>query len=497
MPTISALSKKFNYRVIGDPDTQITGISYDSRVVKPGDLFCCIRGKTVNGHEYIDEVMSKGAVAVLVDNIDNLPPCASAILCENTTKAIAEISAEFYGNPSDMLKVIGVTGTNGKTTVTTVLWGILQQCGHKTGLIGTIAYIFDDEVIPAKHTTPQSADLQQLLARMANSGHEYVVMEVSSHALCQHRITGCKFSAVAMTNITQDHLDFHKSIEKYQEAKLTLFNDEKYHHDSYFPAVINADDPASLAFINAVNQPVTYGITNGMYRAKNLSLKGNGTTFTLVTPEEEFPVDMQLVGTFNVYNALAALTLAIKSGVSAIDAVAALRNIPPVDGRFQAVPAVAGAPTVIVDYAHTPDGLDKILAAAHDVAPGRITVLFGCGGDRDRDKRPKMAVIAAKWAEKVIVTSDNPRSEDPDSIIAEIMKGFTDADLGKVTAITDRATAIRTAILQSSPDDIIILAGKGHEDYQEFADKKRIHFDDREEAGKALAEYGENKNNSN
>ncbi len=488
MINIATLSEKFNYQVIGNPDTVITGISYDSRMVKPGDLFCCIHGVTVDGHRYINDVYDKGAAAVLIDNTDDFPSDKNAILCNDTTKAMAEISAEFYGNPSDKVKVIGVTGTNGKTTVTTILRGVLQQCGHKSGLIGTLAYIFDNEVIAAKHTTPQAPDLQNLLARMADSGHEYVVMEVSSHALCQHRVTGCKFAAVAMTNITQDHLDFHGCIEKYLEAKLSLFTDEKYHTIPNFPAVINADDPHADTFINSVENPITYGINNGTYRAVDITLTANGTSFTFCTPTGEYAVSMQLVGRFNVSNAIAALTLAVISGIPVIDAISALREIPPVTGRFQTVPDFTGAPTVIVDYAHTPDGLEKILTTAHDVATGKITVLFGCGGDRDRGKRPQMAAIAAKLADKIIVTSDNPRKEKPEDIIAEIMTGFIPADLGKITTITDRATAIQTAILDASPDDVIILAGKGHENYQILADKT-IHFDDHEEATKALTAY--------
>ena len=492
MPPLSALCAQLSTVQFTDPAVEIGGIAYDSRAVKPGFLFACLSGTKVHGGQYIPAALAAGAAALLVDDAALVPPGVPAAIVPDVREALAWIAAAFYGYPADALTLVGVTGTNGKTTTTSLLRHLLQRAGHPTGLIGTLAYHIGDVVLKAPHTTPQAPDLQALLAHMRDAGLTHAVMEVSSHALCLHRVTGCRFRAAAFTNLTQDHLDYHGTLENYRAAKLELFSNPQYQPAvGGMISVINADDPSAPLFARAARGPVRlFGLTGGDYRAEDVRLGADSSTFTLCYPGGAVPVRLPLVGSFNVSNALAALALAIELGVPAAAAAAALADVPPVDGRFQRVPASGGGkPTVVVDYAHTPDGLEKVLGTAAEIAPGRVVVVFGCGGDRDRAKRPQMAAIAARWARDVIVTSDNPRSEDPGAIIEEILTGFTPAQRARVQIEPDRAAAIRRAICSAAPDDLVVLAGKGHEDYQIFADRT-IHFDDREEAERALMECG-------
>jgi len=492
MPSLSALVDGLPVTCIGDSSVEIGGIAYDSRQVKPGDLFACLPGTRTRGDAFIAPALAAGAAALLVEDAAVAPPGVPAVVAADIREALAWISAAFYGHPADALTMIGVTGTNGKTTVTTLLRHLLQAGGHPTGLIGTMAYHIGDTVLKAPHTTPQAPDLQALLAQMRDAGLTHAVMEVSSHALCLHRVTGCRFHAVAFTNLTQDHLDFHGTLEAYRDAKLTLFTDSRYQpRTGVMLNVINADDPSAPIFVDHARGLVRqFGLTGGDYRAEAVALHPAGSDFVLVYPGGTIPIHLQLVGSFNVSNALAALALALECGVSPTTAATALAGIPPVDGRFQRVAGSgAGKPTVIVDYAHTPDGLEKVLRTAAEIAPGRVVVVFGCGGDRDRTKRPRMAAVAEAWARTIVVTSDNPRTEDPISIIDEILAGFSAAARNSVQVQPDRAAAIATAIAAATPDDLIVLAGKGHEDYQIFADRT-IHFDDREEATRALATWG-------
>jgi len=493
MPTLSSLIRNIPVRVLGDPTVEIAGIRYDSREVHPGDLFACLPGTKVHGHKFIPDVVAAGAAAVLVEDAAAAPDNIATIVAADSREALAWISAAFYGNPGDALTLVGVTGTNGKTTTTTLLRHILQAAGHPTGLIGTMAYHIGDEVLKAPHTTPQSRDLQELLAKMRDAGMTHAAMEVSSHALCQHRVTGCRFAAAAFTNLTQDHLDFHGTLEAYREAKLELFANPRYQPlGGKMISVINADDPSAPIFVKrALGTVRQFGLTGGDYRATEVALHPDGSHFQLIHPSGTIPVTLQLVGSFNVSNALAALALALELGVNPAIAAGSLAEVPPVGGRFQRVPAGGGGkPTVVVDYAHTPDGLEKVLSTAHEIAPGRVVAVFGCGGDRDRTKRPKMAAVAAKWARDIIVTSDNPRNEDPLRVIDDILAGFTPADRARVRVEPDRAAAIRLAVTAAAPEDLVVLAGKGHEDYQIFADRT-IHFDDREEAARVLAELPE------
>lgn len=489
MATLASLLGKVSATIIGDPEVEVTGVQYDSRRVQSGDLFVCTPGLKTHGHQFIPDVLAAGARALVVEDPGVAPAGVPTAVVPDGREALAWIAAAFYRDPSTSLSLIGVTGTNGKTTVTTLLRHLLEAAGHPTGLIGTLAYRLRDEVLKAPHTTPQASDLQALLARMRDAGLTHAVMEVSSHALSQHRVTGCQFQACAFTNLTQDHLDFHRTLDAYREAKVDLFANPRYQPTGKaMVSLLNADDPSAEAFAARARGPVRwFGLARGDYRATHVDLRPDGSRFTLCHPHGELPVSLQLVGSFNVSNALAALALALELGIDPAVAVAALAQAPPVDGRFQRVPAGGtDRPTVVVDYAHTPDGLDKVLSTAHEIAPGRVVVVFGCGGDRDRTKRPLMAAIAARWARTVFVTSDNPRSEDPEQIIAEILTGFAGDDRARVIVEPDRATAIHRAIHDAAPDALVVLAGKGHEDYQILADRT-IHFDDREEADRALA----------
>ncbi|HEY3380036.1 MAG TPA: UDP-N-acetylmuramoyl-L-alanyl-D-glutamate--2,6-diaminopimelate ligase [Armatimonadota bacterium] len=490
MPTLASLTATLSVTLLGNPDTEVRGIQYDSRQVQPGDLFACVPGTKTHGHHFIPQVLQAGAAALLVEDAAVVPAGVAAIVVPDSRRALAEIAAAFYHHPCERLTVIGVTGTNGKTTTTTLLWQMLRAAGHPTGLIGTMAYHIGDEVLAAPHTTPQAPDLQALLARMCDAGLTHVVMEVSSHALCLHRVTGCRFHLAAFTNLTQDHLDFHGTMEAYRAAKIDLFASPQYQPTSgAMTSLLNRDDPSAELFAAQARGPVRrFGLTGGDYQACDVVLRAAGSRFTLRYPGGVVPVTIQLVGSFNVSNALAALALALELGVDPLVAAQALAEIPPVDGRFQRVPSRAGQPSVVVDYAHTPDGLDNVLRTAHEIAPGRVVAVFGCGGDRDRTKRPQMAAIAARWARTIFVTSDNPRSEPPERIIEEILAGFTAEQRARVTVEADRAAAIRRAIISSTPEDLVVLAGKGHETYQILADRT-VHFDDREEAVRALAAW--------
>ncbi|MHB9105738.1 MAG: UDP-N-acetylmuramoyl-L-alanyl-D-glutamate--2,6-diaminopimelate ligase [Armatimonadota bacterium] len=493
MPTLQSLIRNISVTVLGDSAVEITDVCYDSRKVQRGDLFACLPGTKTHGHQYIPDVVAAGAAALLVEDAAVVPAGLPAVVAADSREALAWISAAFFGNPAEAMTLVGVTGTNGKTTVTTLLQHILQAAGHPTGLIGTMAYHIGDRVLKAPNTTPMSRDLQELLALMRDAGLTHAVMEVSSHALCQHRATGCRYAAVAFTNLTQDHLDYHGTLEAYREAKLELFGNPRYQPaNGHMISVINADDPSAAIFSEHALGPVRqFGLNDGDYRTAELVLRPDGSDFTLIHPRGATTVTVQLVGSFNVSNALAALALAIELGVDPAVAATAVAEVPPVDGRFQRVPGSGnGKPTVVVDYAHTPDGLEKVLSTAHEIAPGRVVAVFGCGGDRDRTKRPKMAAVTGQWARAIIVTSDNPRSEDPLCIIDDILAGFRPEDRPRVQVEPDRARAIRLAITSASPDDLVVLAGKGHEDYQIFADRT-IHFDDREEAARVLAELAE------
>ncbi len=485
--------------VDGDPATPIKGIAYDSRRVAPGFLFVAVEGFKTDGHEYINEAVGRGAVAVVMQRPVSLPAGTAWVLTDNSRRALAFISARFYGNPSEKMKIIGITGTNGKTTTSNLIVAILQAAGLSCGLIGTIHNRIGDRILPVKHTTPESLDLQRLLAEMFFAGVQVCVMEVSSHALALHRVDGCRFDAAVLTNFTQDHLDFHHSMEDYLAAKLRLFrgpsaddtDNSANNNDSpgVKLCVLNADDQKAADFLKACSGPVyTYGINlPADVRGDSIEIKANGVGLVARGSWGDCPLNLKITGLFNVYNALAAFAAAAAMGTPTEIIKNALEKVKGVPGRFEQVDAGQDF-TVIVDYAHTPDGLENVLKTARQLTRACLITVFGCGGDRDRKKRPLMGVVAAGYSNFTIITSDNPRTEDPLKIIAGIEEGVKQAvGKDKYMIMPDRRRAIRAALAMAGRDDVVVIAGKGHEDYQIIGAEK-FPFDDRLEARAALEE---------
>jgi len=473
----------------GGPDREIHGITYDSRKVKPGYLFVAIKGFKQDGHDYIQQALENGAVAVIAEKKIILPPNIAWAVVNNSRQALALLGARFYGNPSNYIKVIGVTGTNGKTTTTNLIAAVLEKAGHKTGLVGTINNRIGDKKLLGSHTTPESTDLQELLHKMVEEKVSACVMEVSSHALVLHRVDGCEFDLAVFTNLTQDHLDFHKDMQEYLKAKEILFRkltEPGIKKPKY--AVINADDPYAESFIKAASgvEVLTYGINSDAdVRAVDVRVSARGVSYTATGKWGRCPLELKLTGLFNVYNSLAALTSCTAMGIPVEVIKQALESTPGVPGRFELVDAGQDF-TVVVDYAHTPDGLENVLKTARDITAGRLFTVFGCGGDRDRTKRPLMGRVAAKYSDYTIITSDNPRTEDPLAIISEIQKGVESiACKDKYTVEPDRRRAIQLAVTMAQKGDLVLIAGKGHEDYQIIGEQK-YPFDDRKEALAAL-----------
>lgn len=471
--------------VYGSPTTRIADIAFDSRLVRPGACFVALRGQQHDGHTFILDAIAKGAVAVVVERRVDVPARVTQVVVPDSRVALAAISCAFYGDPSHALSLIGITGTNGKGTTAYLLDAVLARDGRPTGVIGTLGVKRGAQTTSLDRTTPEALDLQRILRKMVDEGVRYVPLEVASHALAQHRVDGCRFRGAVFTNLTQDHLDFHKTLDAYRAAKRILF--EQVEPDGF--AVVNADDPSGAAMAAASRALViTYGIgSSAVVRAEDVRLHLKGAEFAVVTPQARFPARLQLHGRFNVYNALAAIAAAHALGISREVIASALADFTGVPGRFEAIQE--GQPFgLIVDYAHTPDGLENVLQAAKDFATGRILVVFGCGGDRDRTKRPVMGRIAARLADIAIVTSDNPRSEEPQAIIDQIMIGIKEsgpAPRARVEVEPDRRAAIRRAIELARPGDVVILAGKGHEPYQEIRGVEHP-FDDRVVAREAL-----------
>jgi UDP-N-acetylmuramoyl-L-alanyl-D-glutamate--2,6-diaminopimelate ligase len=462
---------------------KISGISYDSRRVQPGDLFVAVSGQEADGHDFVPEAARKGAAAALVERTIadlDLPQ----VTVENTRLALGLVSANFYGHPDRKLRVLGITGTNGKTTTTYLVKSILEQAGCKVGLIGTIQTLIGGAALESTRTTPESLDLQRLFARMVEEGTDYAVIEVSSHALDLHRTAGISFAGTLFTNLSQDHLDFHPTMEDYFAAKSRLFVEQQC------PAVINIDDAwgAKLREL-AGAQVYSYGVEQAAdFRADNIQLESGGLSYILNTETGQIPINLRLTGFFNVYNSLGAAALCFSQGVSLEHIEAGLQAVTGVPGRFERIQNDLGL-NIVVDYAHTPGGLENVLQSGRRLIPkGRLILVFGAGGDRDKTKRPLMGAVAGRLADLAIITSDNPRSEEPGEICSSIEKGLLTTNHQKhYEIIVDRRTAIRRAVELATPDDLVIVAGKGHETYQEFA-QGRIHFDDREEVRKALKE---------
>ena len=467
----------------------ITGITNDSRRVVPGSIFVALGGSKTDGHAFLEHAAAQGASALVIDasrkSTVTLPANGVIITVPDTWKALAELSSLLYDRPGQALRLIGVTGTNGKTTVTHLIRRILSDQNRKTGLIGTLGYKTSrSQAYDATgHTTPMAHELQEILATMRDDGNETVVMEVSSHALEQHRVTGCDFEVAVLTNITQDHLDYHKTMARYWQAKALLFSGLRGDADKKRAAIVNLDSDYARECIAATPPGVTvstYAIIapNADVRIRDARYSIAGSAFTVITPAGEVAVTLKLAGQFSVYNALAAIATGLALGIPLAACVQSVEAVSGIRGRFE---VVSEKPSVIVDYAHTPDGLENVLNAARLVTPenARLIVVFGCGGDRDATKRPKMGRIAERLADQLMITSDNPRTEDPQQIITDIITGIQRFDSTRMAVQADRAQAIQTAIDMAQPDDIIVVAGKGHEDYQILADRT-IHFDDRE-----------------
>lgn len=466
-------------------DVEITGISYDSKTTKSGDLFVCLVGEHSDGHQYFKSAVESGARAFFVEK--ELDTHLPQVVVKSTRRQIADIANKFYNSPSKSLNLIGVTGTNGKTTVTHLVQKISETKGEKCALIGTLGYKLssNDEYKEAKHTTPQAPELQATLDLIKKNKIKNVIMEVSSHALEQNRVGGCVFKGAVLTNLTQDHLDYHITMDNYFDAKAILFKGLKAGDF----AVINADDEYAKRFLDIISKGVkvlTYGVKNAAdVMAKNVEFSLSGAEF--ICEAGKFgtkPVKLQMNGMFSVYNVLAAIAVGLSMGVELDSCIKPLESTKGVAGRFE---VVAKNPLVIVDYAHTPDGLENILTAAREITPAtsKLICLFGCGGDRDATKRPKMGAIAERLSDKIVITSDNPRSEDPQQIITDVLSGLKSINTQKVFVEPDRGKAIELLKTICDKKDVVVIAGKGHETYQ-ILKEKTIHFDDREEARKVF-----------
>jgi len=455
----------------GNIDVKISGISFNSNEVKPGDVFVCIKGFKTDGHDYACDALEKGAVAIIAQRrIEET--AATTVVVENTRYALSCIAAAFYDHPYRKFRLIGVTGTNGKTTTTYLIKAILESCGQTVGLIGTNQNMIGDTVIPSHHTTPDSLELMRLFDQMASDGVDSVVMEVSSHSLALDRVAFCEFDIGAFTNVTQDHLDFHGTMENYTRAKALLFKKCRV-------GVFNADDEAFSALIQDCSCKVmTYSTkTDCDYRAQNIEYRATGVEFDLLYNGKSERIKLSIPGGFSVYNALTAAGCCLSAGLSLSDISKGLESAKGVKGRIEVVETNTDY-TVIIDYAHTPDGLFNILSAIRGFAKGRIVTLFGCGGDRDKTKRPQMGKIAGELSDFCIVTSDNPRSEEPSAIIEDILTGLKETNC-RYAVVENRFEAIEFALDNAKADDIILLAGKGHEPYQILKDRTIV-FDERE-----------------
>lgn len=463
-------------------------IVYDSRKVQKNSVFVAIKGYKTDGHKFLQDAINKGAVAVVVENENSIPDEFVAhaqiakIVVKDCRKALAELSRGFYKNPTNKLKLIGITGTNGKTTSTFILKNILQTAGYKTGLVGTIANYVGDQKIDSKLTTPESNDLNRMFYDMISAGCSHAIMEVSSHSLILNRVYGLDFSAAIFSNITSDHLDFHNTFDEYLKAKKILF--DGLSSNSF--AIINSDDVSANEIVkDSKAKVITYGISdNSDYQIKNIKYDLNGTDFTISNNKIEYSINTSLIGTFNAYNAASAFATAHSLGVNANKIIEGIKSSPQVPGRFEVIGK--GKKKVIVDYSHTADSLEKALQAIREIVKDKnqIVTVFGCGGERDKTKRPIMGKVASDMSDKVFVSSDNPRTENPYDIIKDIIKGISK---NNYEIEENREEAIAKAIQISNDDAVILIAGKGHENYQEI-NGIRNHFSDQEIALKYLAE---------
>lgn len=477
------------YQLFNEGNPEITGIEMDSRKVEKGNLFICIKGENFDGHEYVKEVVQKGAVAIVAERM--VETDVPVILVRDSRHTMAVLSDHFYDQPTHQLQLIGVTGTNGKTTVTHIMDTLFQDQEKRTGVIGTIEMRINNQKYPVANTTPEAPFLQKAFSKMVDEKVDSAFMEVSSHALEMGRVRGCDYDIAVFTNLSQDHLDYHETMEKYLQAKGLLFSQlgNTYDRKKHKIAILNEDDPASSTLKKMTSaQIMTYGIENKSdIMAKNIRISGKGTQFELHTLSGTYEVEMKLIGKFSVYNVLAALTAGIAAGIEEQKMIESVEQLGGVPGRFEVIDEGQPFP-VIVDYAHTPDSLENVLTTIQEFAEGDVHVIVGCGGNRDRTKRPLMAKIAVDHSDHAIFTSDNPRTEAPDKIIEDMEAG---AVKGSYTSIIDRKEAIETAVKIAKDGDVILIAGKGHETYQIIGDRT-IDFDDREVARKAIMQRSSN-----
>ncbi|EWM55260.1 UDP-N-acetylmuramoyl-L-alanyl-D-glutamate--2,6-diaminopimelate ligase [Ruminococcus flavefaciens] len=466
-----------NNAVTAIGDTEISSVTDDTRKVTEGSLFVCVKGGSFDGHTAAAEMLEKGAAAVVCER--DLGLGDRQIITENSRKLYGQICSAWFGHPEKKLKMIGVTGTNGKTTITNVIKYILMKNGHKTGLVGTIQNEIGEEILHTDNTTPMAYDFMGLLAKMADAGCEYVVMEVSSFGLCQYRIGSSYFDVAVFTNLTQDHLDYHKDMEDYYQAKKMLF-------DICGCAVINSDDDyGRRLYGETVCTKRSFSVKgNADYYADGIKIKSTGSSFWFCSGDKSHLVKTRMPGMFNVSNITAAIAACLEAGLTIDNIIPAIEEYNGVKGRCEVIPTGLDF-TVICDYAHTPDALENILRSVKEYTENDLICLFGCGGNRDAAKRPKMAQAAAKYADKLIITSDNPRNEKPEAIIDDILAGVKDKPVN-YDVVTDRREAIFHALKIAEKGDIIVLAGKGHEDYQILAGMEHIHFDEREVVAEGL-----------
>ena len=467
--------------VTGPADIEITGVDLDSRRVASGHLFVAIAGTQTDGHQYIAKAIAQGAAAILCEHLPEvLTEGIAYVQVPSTESAVGPVATAFFGNPSEQVKLVGVTGTNGKTTIATLLFHLFRRLGHKCGLLSTVCNYIEDEAISASHTTPDAVELNTLLARMVAAGCEYVFMECSSHAIAQQRIGGLTFAGGIFTNLTRDHLDYHKTVENYRNAKKKFFDDLS---KGAF-AITNADDKNGLFMVQNTKATVkTYSVRQmADFRARIIECHFEGMYLEMDGRE----VGVQFIGKFNVSNLLAVYATAIMLGKQPEDVLVVMSTLKSVAGRLEPIHSPEGW-TAVVDYAHTPDALENVLKAIHEVLDGKgqVITVCGAGGNRDKGKRPLMAQEAVKQSNRVIITSDNPRFEEPQDIINDMLDGLTPQQMKKVLTIVDRREAIRAAAMMAQNGDVILIAGKGHEDYQEIKGVKH-HFDDREEVRKLI-----------
>ena len=472
--TVNAIS------VVGTQDQEITGIAYDSRRVMPGNLFIAVRGARTDGHRFVNAAIDRGASAVVLEDDSSFNARATRIRVGDARRSMAQASAHFYNHPSQNLKVVGVTGTNGKTTTAFMVRAIMETAGIPCGLLGTVQYQIRERVIPASRTTPESVEIQEMMSQMLGAGCGGVSMEVSSHALDQLRVAEVDFDVTIFTNLSQDHLDYHGTMEDYFESKIRLFSALGTVQKAGC-AVVNADNAYGCELIRRLggdHAVVSYGVSSAaVIRAEDVRVSAEGSYFVVHTPQGSIPMSLPLIGRYNVSNALAAIGAGLALGIDLPTIESALAHLPPVPGRIEAVNGPEDF-NVFVDYAHTADALRNVLTTVAELTQGRLIVIFGCGGDRDKGKRKPMGQVACELADFSILTTDNPRTEDPREIAKQVEEGFAADGHGRYQVIEDRREAIERALQIAQPGDTVLIAGKGHETYQEFADTV-VPFNDR------------------